>query len=545
MCSSSYFDSIVGVPHRYDCGVCLGVLDLKGYCATQALRLMTLICVRYTRPEKSREMAFSERTMVQEKMSGRPAVVVADVDGTILATDLLYESLLLALKRNPLILFLLPWWLFRGRATLKSELAGRAEGLRVDLMPVHEGVVSYLETQAASGRRIILASASDERLVALVADRFNFVTHSIGSSVSRNCKGSKKVEAIKEHLGQNDWEYVGDSEADIAVWREACEVTAVVSSIGYAETISKAFPGARMIEVVRSSWSVILRVLRVHQWLKNFLIFAPMFLAHRWLEPMVVGRSVLAAVAFSLCASGVYIVNDLLDLASDRQHPRKKKRPCAAGRFPLVYAICLAPLLFVSAFGIAWQIHSHFVGLLLVYLLITTAYSFRLKAIVLVDIILLAMLYTIRIVGGGVATEIPLSQWLLGVSMFLFLSLACVKRFSELLTLQQRNEKRTWGRGYWVGDMEQVSSFGSASGYIAALVLVLYVSSNEVVALYQSPKMIWLACPLMLYWISRVWLLARRGLVHDDPLVFALRDVGTYVVGLLGLLIFTAARLGL
>jgi 4-hydroxybenzoate polyprenyltransferase/phosphoserine phosphatase len=490
-------------------------------------------------------MAFLERTMVQEKMSGRSAVVVADVDGTILATDLLYESLLLALKRNPLVLFLLPWWLLRGRSTLKSELARRAEGLRVDLMPVHEGVVSYLEMQAASGRRVVLASASDERLVARVADRFNFVTHSIGSSVSRNCKGSKKVEAIKEYLGQHDWEYVGDSEADIAVWREACEVTAVVSSTGYAETISRTFPGARMIEVVRPSWSVILRVLRVHQWLKNFLIFAPMFLAHRWLEPMVVGRSVLAAVAFSLCASGVYILNDLLDLASDRQHPRKKKRPCAAGTFPLVYAICLAPLLFVLAFSVAWQIHSQFVGLLLVYLLITTAYSFRLKAIVLVDIILLAMLYTIRIVGGGVATEIPLSQWLLGVSMFLFLSLACVKRFSELLILQQRNEKRTWGRGYWVGDLEQVSSFGSASGYIAALVLVLYVSSNEVVALYQSPKMIWLACPLMLYWISRVWLLARRGLVHDDPLVFALRDIGTYAVGLLLLLIFTAARLGL
>lgn len=483
--------------------------------------------------------------MVEENQNDRPAVVVADVDGTILATDLLYESLLVVLKRNPFNLFLVIWWLLQGRAVLKAELSRRAEGLRVDLMPIHSEVVSYLETQAASGRRIVLASASNERLVADVGERFNFVSHTIGSNRSRNLKGNLKVQAIREYLKSEDWEYVGDSKADLAVWRAASSATAVVSSAGFAQVVLKSFPEARMIEVPSFSWKSLTRVLRVHQWLKNLLVFTPMFLAHRWLELDVVGRTTLAAIAFSLCASGVYIVNDLLDLASDRQHPRKKKRPCAAGAFPLPYAISLAPFLFFLGFVVAAQISLSFVALLLVYLFITTGYSFRLKAIVLVDIILLAMLYTIRIVGGGVATQIPLSQWLLGVSMFLFLSLACVKRFSELLILKQRNEKKTWGRGYWVGDIEQVSSFGSASGYIAALVLVLYVSSNEVVALYQSPKMIWLACPLMLYWISRVWLLARRGLVHDDPLVFALRDVGTYVVGVLGLLIFSAARLGL
>jgi 4-hydroxybenzoate polyprenyltransferase len=204
--------------------------------------------------------------------------------------------------------------------------------------------------------------------------------------------------------------------------------------------------------------------------------------------------------------------------------------------------LLLVPVLFGSGFVVAGLVSGRFTIVLGLYLLLTTLYSFRLKALALVDIILLAILYTIRIVGGGVASNTECSQWLLGLSMFLFLSLACVKRFSELLVLQQRNENKTWGRGYSVGDIEQVASFGSSSGYISVLVLALYVSSQEVARLYKNPEVIWLACPLLLYWVSRIWLLARRGLVHDDPLVFAMRDSVTYVVGFLGLLIFVAAK---
>jgi 4-hydroxybenzoate polyprenyltransferase len=255
--------------------------------------------------------------------------------------------------------------------------------------------------------------------------------------------------------------------------------------------------------------------------------------------------SFFAAVAFSLCASGVYVLNDLLDLESDRQHPRKKKRPCASGEWPISSALALVPLLLCAAFVVAGVVNWRFLILLAIYLFLTTMYSFRLKALALVDIILLAMLYTIRIVGGGIASGIEVSQWLMGLSMFLFLSLACVKRFSELLVLQQRNEKKTWGRGYWVGDLEQIASFGAASGYISVLVLALYVNSHEIAKLYANPTLVWLACPLLLYWISRIWLMARRGIVHDDPLVFALKDQVTYVVAALGLLIFIAAKFSL
>jgi 4-hydroxybenzoate polyprenyltransferase len=235
-------------------------------------------------------------------------------------------------------------------------------------------------------------------------------------------------------------------------------------------------------------------------------------------------------------------LNDLLDLESDRKHPRKRKRPCAAGTFPLASALALAPILFVVSFCLAMAVRIEFAVVLGMYLILTTAYSYRLKSLALVDIIMLAMLYTIRIVGGGVASGVHVSQWLLGLSMFLFFSLACVKRFSELLVLQQRKETRSWGRGYSVTDLEQVASFGTASGYIAVLVLALYVSSREVIELYANPSIIWMGCPLLLYWVSRIWLLARRGLVHDDPLVFALQDKVTYAVAAIGCIIFIGAK---
>lgn len=477
-----------------------------------------------------------------EHVSDDVKAVCADVDGTVLATDLLYESLLVAIKRSPLVCLLVPFWLLRGRAFLKSKLAERAQGLSLQFLPIHEEVAAYLKMQSQSGKTVVLASASHRSLVSSVAQQLGFVDSIIASDDTVNCKGEAKAKAIADHLGHTAYEYLGDSRADIAVWRHAKRVVCVTAKVGFAERVKREFPQASVVPIKGYSAHTFARALRVHQWLKNLLVFLPVVLAHQWFNLKSVGAVAISMLSFSLCASGVYLLNDLLDLESDRQHPRKRKRPCASGELPIQYALALAPVLFCAAFGSAFFVSPQFVGVLAVYLVLTTAYSFRLKALALVDIILLAMLYTIRIVGGGVAAGVVVSQWLLGLSMFLFLSLACVKRFSELLVLQQRNEKKTWGRGYWVGDLEQIASFGAASGYISALVLALYVSSHEVVQLYPSPGIIWLACPLLLYWISRIWLLARRGIVHDDPLVFALRDKVTYIVAACGLLIFLAAK---
>ncbi len=472
-------------------------------------------------------------------------VVCADVDGTVLETDLLYESLLFAVKRHPSIVLLLPFWLLRGIAYLKAQLAQRAADMSVNAMPLNEAVVSYLQELSERGAQVVLASASHTSLVSKLAERLGFVSSVIGSDESVNCKGARKADAIVAQFGEAPWEYVGDSRADFDVWRRASSVVCVSGGLGFSEIVRREFPKASFIPKKRWSVATLARALRVHQWLKNALVFLPLMLAHQWGNVGAIIGTLIAAASFSCCASGVYLLNDLLDLEADRQHPRKRKRPCASGELPLTIAMGLAPLLFFAGFFVASFASGSFVVILGLYLLLTTAYSFRLKALALVDIILLAILYTIRIVGGGIAAGIPVSQWLLGLSMFLFLSLACIKRFSELLVLQQRNENRTWGRGYSVGDIEQIASFGSASGYISVLVLALYVSSHEVVKLYQNPQIIWLACPLLLYWVSRIWLLARRGLVHDDPLVFALRDRVTYVVGFLGMLIFLAAKLAL
>ena len=474
--------------------------------------------------------------------SSEVQVVCADVDGTLLATDLLYESLLVALKRRPWVLFVIPFWLLQGRAVLKARLAEQATALRFDNLPLREEVVAYLKQQRERGCRIILASASHHTLVAGIARRIGSIDSIVASDEHANRKGTAKAEAIEAHIGQQSWSYIGDSRADFSVWSRARHQVCVSSSSALKGRFQREFPRGEVLSVTGASVSTWLRGMRVHQWLKNLLVFLPVALAHRWFDLQAIWSSVLAAVAFSLCASGVYLFNDLLDLNSDRQHPRKRKRPCASGEWPLSSALLLVPILFASAFVVAGLVHAKFVALLGLYLVLTTLYSLRFKALALVDIILLAMLYTIRIVGGGVASNIEVSQWLMGLSMFLFLSLACVKRFSELLVLQQRNEKKTWGRGYWVGDLEQIAAFGAASGYISVLVLALYVSSHEIARLYSNPALVWLACPLLLYWISRIWLLARRGIVHDDPLVFALRDKVTYIVAALGVIILLAAK---
>jgi 4-hydroxybenzoate polyprenyltransferase/phosphoserine phosphatase len=471
-----------------------------------------------------------------------PRVICADVDGTVLATDLLYESLLYAMKQDVWLIFFLPFWLLRGRAHLKQKLAGRSAGLAVDLLPLNPSVVEYLRAAAESGKQVVLASASDELLVEKLAKRLEFVNSVIGSDGVTNLKGSEKAKAINAALGDAPWEYVGDSRADFEVWREAAHVVCVSSGGRLSRQVQQRFSEVTVLPKEKCSLKVVLKALRIHQWLKNLLVLAPMLLAHKWFDISGWLETLGAGLSFSLCASGVYLLNDLLDLESDRKHPRKRKRPCAAGTFPLASALALAPILFVVSFCLAMAVRIEFAVVLGMYLILTTAYSYRLKSLALVDIIMLAMLYTIRIVGGGVASGVHVSQWLLGLSMFLFFSLACVKRFSELLVLQQRKETRSWGRGYSVTDLEQVASFGTASGYIAVLVLALYVSSREVIELYANPSIIWMGCPLLLYWVSRIWLLARRGLVHDDPLVFALQDKVTYAVAAIGCIIFIGAK---
>ncbi len=479
---------------------------------------------------------------LNKEIEPRSKVICADVDGTVIATDLLYESLLSAIKKSPSVLFRVPFWFLRGLPILKRELAERSN-LEVSHLPLNGEVVTYLQDRAKAGDTVVLASASDFGLVQALGERLGFVSEVFGTTPGSNLKGMAKADLLCQKFGEGGFEYIGDSEADFPVWNKASKVGVVARS---RDTTRKAQAEYPDVTVFRSTGTgkgfTWLRALRVYQWLKNLLVFVPLILGHHLNAAQSWGAALLALISFSLCASGVYVINDLLDLDADRVHHRKKSRPFAAGTIPLLHGLLAAPLLFLSGISIAFLISTSFASVLFVYLIFTTAYSFRLKQVVLVDIILLAMLYTIRIIAGGIASHVVVSQWLLGVSMFMFLSLACVKRFSELLVLKEQNQRETRGRGYTVEDLEQIAMFGAAGGYIAVLVLALYTSSHDVVQLYKNPQVIWLVCPLVLYWISRVWLLARRGKVHDDPLVFAMKDKTTYAVGILVAAIMVAAK---
>lgn len=289
-------------------------------------------------------------------------------------------------------------------------------------------------------------------------------------------------------------------------------------------------------------WPDVVRSLRVQQWVKNLLVFVPAILDHRLFDGPIMARAGAAFVAFCCAASGAYVLNDLLDREADRRHPVKRKRPFASGRLSPTVGWTLVPLLEAAALAIAFQFGTgSFAGLLLLYVALTISYSVVLKRIAVLDVILLAALYTLRVLAGIAATGVRFSTWLLAFAMFLFLSLAFLKRYTELTTVPAPDGEKLPRRGYFGGDREWLASMGAASGYLSVLVLALYINSEEVAALYGNPFGLWLVCPLLLYWMSRMWLLAHRGRIADDPIVATVRDPVSYVVGALVALVLYAS----
>ena len=285
----------------------------------------------------------------------------------------------------------------------------------------------------------------------------------------------------------------------------------------------------------------LLRALRVHQWVKNLLLFVPVLLDHKLFHPPVMVNALIAFAAFCCAASGGYVLNDLLDRDADRGHRIKRNRPFAANTLSRSFGVVLVPLLFAAALLWSLWLSPKFLALLALYVVLTTAYSIYLKQIAVLDVLLLAGLYTLRVLAGVAASHVRFSTWLLAFSMFLFLSLAFLKRYAELSELQGRAAENLARRGYLRGDREWLGSMGGASGYLSVLVLALYINSQEVVALYGNPLLLWLICPLLLFWISRMWLLAHRGRIDQDPIVAAVRDPASYAIGALVALILYAA----
>jgi 4-hydroxybenzoate polyprenyltransferase len=469
--------------------------------------------------------------------TGTPLCV--DLDGTLIRSDLLVESALALLAHQPWAIFSMLGWLFRGKAHLKRQIAQRVD-LDPAALPYNQELLAWVADQRPK-RHVVLCTASDAKLATPVAEHAAVFDEVIASNGEVNLSGSNKAKALVDRFGDKGFDYIGNAPVDLAVWKHAHAALVVEGGQALSKAASRVARVERRFEVRSGGLKAWTKALRVHQWIKNVLVFLPLLASHRVFEVGTVALALLAFVCFGLCASSVYITNDLLDLPSDRQHHRKRNRPFAAGTLPLIAGPIVAVLLLVAGFGLAFFVSHQFVAVLLGYYILTTAYSIRLKRIMMLDVVVLAMLYTTRILAGIAAIHTKPSFWLLAFSMFIFLSLAMVKRYTELLALQASGKVKASGRGYDVDDIPLIQSMGSSSGYLAVLVLALYVDSTASMSLYRHPHYLWLLCPLLLYWISRTWAIAHRGVMHDDPVVFAVMDRTSQILGVIAAVIVAAA----
>lgn len=450
----------------------------------------------------------------------RPLVV--DLDGTLMANDMLWETASLFVSRHPGRLPQLARWLSGGKAHLKQEL-WTAAPIRVDRLRYHEDLISWLREEKESGRFLVLASASHIEAVEAVADHLGIFDAVHGSDGVENLKSERKAELLDALYGDTGFDYVGNSRHDLDVWCRATTSHVVSSGGRLATQAARTSTVGRTFPSPQGSARQLVKALRPHQWVKNILLFLPLLTAHQMSDMGSVVHALIAFVAFSMAASSVYLLNDIADVENDRDHPKKKLRPFAAGTTSLATGWVLWPVLAVAALAIGFAASPAFAAVLLVYLAITVAYSFLLKRKPVVDVLVLAALYTMRIVAGSVVIGVELSMWLLSFSGFFFLSLALVKRVSELYRSRSSDSVAN-GRGYQPQDMELLSSYGVATSVTSALVFTLFVADPETARLYANPQLLWLTVPLLLWWLMRVWLFAHRGQMNEDPILFAIRD---------------------
>ncbi|PTS74430.1 UbiA family prenyltransferase [Sphingomonas sp. HMWF008] len=461
-----------------------------------------------------------------------PVPLIVDVDGTLLRSDLLHEAALGFVASHPLSTWRLLVWLAGGKANLKAELAARV-GSSVDSIPLRDEVVAAVREAQQEQRPVFLASASDKRWVDAIAERLGGVAGVLASDGVTNLAGSAKAAALVERFGAHGFDYIGDNRVDFPVWDMARRQLLVSHSAGLEKAVKARFPDSVTVARVRAPLRAHIRALRLHQWAKNLLVFLPIIAGHHLGDPARLLATIVAFFAFSLAASSAYIINDLLDLPGDRDHATKRRRPFAAGDIPIVRGLAMTTTLMAAAILLATLLPPRFLVILAGYVVLTLGYSLVLKRRLLIDVITLGGLYTIRVLGGVAATGEHQSPWLLMFSLFLFLSLATVKRCSELVARRDAGKQAPLGRGYEISDIGVLFPLAAAAGYGAVLVVTLYLSSPEVATLYTYPMRMWLICPLLLYWISRVLVLSSRGTLHEDPVIFALTDRVSWVVALL------------
>jgi 4-hydroxybenzoate polyprenyltransferase len=494
-------------------------------------------------PVIARELSVSDPAPGRAVLApGVPLCV--DLDGTLVKSDTLVDSVLVLARQKPAELLRIPSWIARGKAQFK-KLVTASVTLDVEHLPYNRPLLEWLRAEHGAGRAIYLATAADRSLAERVADYLGIFAGVLASDGSTNLAGKNKLQAFREHFGER-FSYIGNAKPDVELLR-ACESPmtanphrALTAGLQGAKTTVAANFEDRSSPL--KSW---LRAIRLHQWAKNTLIFVPLLLSHAWSLSTVAG-GLVAFLSFGLCASATYIINDLLDLEADRRHPRKRRRPFAAGDLSAIAGVSAVVVMLAASFVLAFMVPKVILALpgrhgvllphkfaewLLLYTVTTLTYSLYLKRMLLLDVFVLSGLYTVRILAGSAATTVPISEWLGGFSVFFFLSLAFVKRFSELESLRERGGSAPAGRGYHIGDVEQLRAFGTGSMFAAVLVTTLYISNPQTSMLYEHAKRLWLVVPVMLLWLSQVWMLASRGEMHDDPVVWAITSKRSLLLG--------------
>ena len=471
-------------------------------------------------------------------------VIAVDLDGTLTLTDTFHESVLALARNKPLMLFMLPFWLAKGVAYLKLKVAENSM-LDVTTLPYNLTFIDWLKEQKTSGKTLMLCTAANKLVARNVCRHFDLFDDFIASDEYTNLKSTNKRKALEDKYGEYGYDYAGNSCADLEVWAGAAQAIVVNASATVLTKASKVASVSKTFSSENPSLSDWLKALRVYQWLKNLLLFVPLLAAIQFGNFQSLATLSLAFISFSLCASSVYIINDLLDLESDRHHPRKKNRPFSSAKLPISLGVVIALILIGSSFTLGAIVGENFLLILFLYFLITIAYSLVLKRLILIDCLTLSTLYTVRVIAGAKAVSVSLSFWLLTFSMFIFLSLALLKRYGELNVKKQEGKISVHGRGYIVSDALLLQTLGVSSGYISALVIALYVQSKDTVSLYIQPSAILLVIPILLFWVSWVWLKAERGEMDDDPIVFAAKDKASLVVALLTAVVFVYAATGM
>jgi len=473
-------------------------------------------------------------------------VLCVDLDGTLVKSDTLLDTVLVVARQKPMDLVHIPGWIAQGRAAFKRHLT-RLVALDVEYLPYNRPLLEYLRQQYGEWREIYLATAADRELAERIAAHLGIFADVLASDGAKNLAGGNKLAAFRARFGEN-FCYIGNARPDVELLA-AC-VSPMVANPDRA--LRAGMKRAGTVAVARfedrgpvlRSW---LKAIRLHQWAKNMLIFVPLLLAHQW-HLRTFGGAITAFFSFGMCASATYIINDLLDLEADRRHPRKRRRPFAAGDLSAIAGVVVVGLLMLGALVLALALPHvfnalpgtavlanpyGFLGWLALYTVVTLSYSLYLKRKLLLDVFVLSGLYTVRIMAGSAATGIPMSPWLAGFGVFFFLSLAFVKRFSELEGLRERGASVSNGRGYFVSDLEQLRALGTGAMYAAVVVLSIYINNPETNFLYAHPVRLWVVVPVLLLWLSQVWMLASRGEMHDDPVVFAITDKRSLLLGVL------------